>query len=477
MRKFIAFGPALVVLVTALVTLVAAPAAVRMVGYAGTDAQIQMAAQSLEKDNILKQIDRAVRNIADAVEPSVVHVGVEEAVMDQYGRGRRYAAQGSGWVFDKAGHIVTNAHVVSDATRITVQFSDGRAADAEVMGKDADTDIAVLKVSTSEGLFPVARASGLALHQGDRVYAFGSPFGFKFSMSEGIVSGLGRDPGQILSTSGGYTNFIQTDAAVNPGNSGGPLVNVEGKLVGMNVAIATAARMTIRGEQSEGQNSGISFAIPLSTIERVVEQIVAGGVVTRGYMGIGRPADDEMNRRELARLNFHGRGVAVTKVEAGSPASKAGMLENDVITKIDGETIASVPALRSAIANKAPGEATKVEVWRAGKLQNVIVVLDRLISESDKGKALVATAKWGILDVADTDKGEVYVTRVRIPSPAYNAGVRPQLKVVEVAGAPIKNLEDFATALASNDLHQGHDVPMVLEDREGTRLDVKISGK
>ncbi len=472
MRKFIAFGPALVVLVTALVTLVAAPAAVRLVGYAGTDAQIQLATQTLEKDNILKQIDRAVRSIADAVEPSVVHVGVEEAVVDQFGRGRRAAATGSGWVYDRLGHVVTNAHVVKNATRITVQFSDGRAADAEVVGKDTDTDIAVLKVSTSEGLFPVSRASGLELHQGDRVYAFGSPFGFKFSMSEGIVSGLGRDPQQILSSSGGYTNFIQTDAAVNPGNSGGPLVNVEGKLVGMNVAIATAP-----SRQGEGQNSGISFAIPLSTLERVVEQIVSGGVVTRGYMGIGRPGDDEMNQRALSLLGFHGRGVAVTRVEDNSPASRAGMQVNDVITKIDGEVIGNVPVLRSSIANKAPGESAKVEVWRDGKTETLTVVLDRLISDSDKGKAAVAAARFGILDVADTDKGEVYVTRVRVPSDAYSAGVRPQLKVVEVGGTAIKNLEGFFTALAANDLHQGHDVLMKLESREGEALEVKISGK
>lgn len=472
MRKFIAFGPALVVLVTALITLVAAPAAVRLVGYAGTDAQIRLAAQTLESDNVLKQIDRAVRSIADVVEPSVVHVSVEEAVMDQWGRGRRGVATGSGWVYDKLGHVVTNTHVVRNATRITVQFSDGRAADAEVVGRDADTDIAVLKVGTSEGLFPVGRASGLDLHQGDRVYAFGSPFGFKFSMSEGIVSGLGRDPQQILSSSGGYTNFIQTDAAVNPGNSGGPLVNVEGKLVGMNVAIATAP-----SRQGEGQNSGISFAIPLTTIERVVEQIVSDGIVMRGYMGIGRPGNDEMNRRELERLGFVGRGVAVTRVEADSPASRGGMQPDDVIMKIDGEVIGSVPALRSAIANKAPGEETKVEVWRAGKTVTVTVVLDRLITEADKGKAAVAAAKFGILDVADTDKGEVYVTRVQVPSAAYSAGVRPQLRVVSVGGTPITNLEGFFTALATNDLHQGHDVVMKLASREGEELVVTISGK
>ena len=163
MRKFIAFGPALVVLMATLVTLVAAPAAVRLIGYASTDAQIQVARHELDQDNILKQIDKAVRNIADVVEPSVVHSGVQSA-----SRNGVRAAQGSGWVFDKQGHIVTNAHVVRGAGRIFVQFNDGRAADAELVGQDTFTDIAVLRVNTTEGLFPIDRATGLALHQGAR---------------------------------------------------------------------------------------------------------------------------------------------------------------------------------------------------------------------------------------------------------------------------------------------------------------------
>ncbi len=470
MRKFITFGPALVVLITVLVTLVAAPAAVRLVGYASTDSQITLARHELETDNILKQIDKAVRNIADSVEPSVVHIGVEEA--NGYGR---LLAEGSGWVFDGQGHIVTNAHVVRGSLRTIVQFSDGRAMDAEVVGQDPSNDVAVLKVSTTEGLFPVQRASGVALHQGDRVYAFGSPFGFKFSMTEGIVSGLGRSPDRITNNTEGYTNYIQTDAAVNPGNSGGPLVNTDGKLIGMNVAIATAASQ--RGGGGEGQNSGISFAIPLATIERTVEQLISGGAVTRGYLGIVRPTDDRLNKMELTRLGFKGWGVAVASVEAGGPAEKAGIKIDDVITKLNNEQLTSVRVLVSAIANNAPGDKVNVELWRAGQTIKLSVELAELVSEVDKAEAARVVDRFGIVYVSDTTSGDVVVTRVRAPSAAYQAGLRPNQKILTIDGAKVRTKDELFTTLASKGLQQGRELKMLLESADGQRVEVKLSGK
>ena len=475
MRKFIAFGPALVVLLATLVTLVAAPAAVRLIGYASTDAQIQLARQELDQENILKQIDKAVRNIADVVEPSVVHIGVQAASGN-----RIRSAQGSGWVFDKQGHIVTNAHVVRGAGRIFVQFNDGRAADAELVGQDTVTDIAVLRVNTTEGIFPIDRATGVVLHQGDRVYAFGSPFGFKFSMSEGIVSGLGRDPSAILGqdqrsngTSQSYTNFIQTDAAVNPGNSGGPLVNVDGKLVGMNVAIATAPGVN-NGEG--GQSAGISFAIPLSTIDRVVDQIVSGNAVARGYLGIGRPSDDDQNQAWLNRLGYHGRGVVVTNVEPGSPAEKGGMQVSDVIVKLDDQPITGVPGLRSSIANNAPGDKVSVEVWRGGETKKLTVELGRLVTESEKNDAVIALARFGIADVGETKDGRVLVTEVRTPSLAFQAGFRPNLRIVSVNGTAVKSIEELKNAIANEGLQQGRDLRVATDGEDGPK-ELKISGK
>lgn len=469
MRKFIAYGPALVVLVTALVTLVAAPAAVRMIGYAGTETTILAAQQALDQDTILKQIDKAVRNIADAVEPSVVHIGV----LERQGNFMERAGQGSGWVFDDQGHIVTNSHVVRGSDQIVVQFFDGRAVEATVVGQDRSTDIAVLKVKSTEGLFPARRASGLELHQGDRVYAFGSPFGFKFSMSEGIVSGLGRDPNRIIGQ-GGFTNFIQTDAAVNPGNSGGPLVNVEGKVVGMNVAIATAPQTNAR----EGQNSGISFAIPLSTIERVADQLINQGVVARGFLGINYPGTDDQNFAILNQRGYRGRGVFVSATQQGGPAQKAGLKLGDIITRLNGQTITGVTVLRSAITNNGPGDKMKVEVVRDGATQEIEVTLGRLITDEERKETMQIVGNFGVADIAETAGEELFITEVRVPSAAFRAGVRPNQRVVAVGETQVGSTEQFFVALAEQGLHQGREVKLTLEQPQGGgRVEVKLGAR
>jgi S1-C subfamily serine protease len=194
MRRISAYGPAALVLVACVAVLFLTPAVLRNAGHASAEARITLARAQLEGDDILERIDRS---------------------------------SGSGWVYDAAGHVVTNAHVVRGAERITVQFVDGRLLEADLVGIDPFTDIAVIRASASSGVFPLRRDSGHVPRQGERVFAFGSPFGFKFSMSEGIISGLGRDPMGSIEF-GGFTNFIQTDAAVNPGNSGGPLVSARG---------------------------------------------------------------------------------------------------------------------------------------------------------------------------------------------------------------------------------------------------------
>lgn len=467
MRKFIAFGPALVVLMTTLITLVAAPAAVRLVSYANTDAQVQQARQSLSQDNILKQLDRVVRSIADAVEPSVVHIGIASNA------GRRIvrSAQGSGWIYDDAGHIVTNAHVVRDAARIFVQFQDGRSVEADIVGRDPTTDIAVLKVRSVEGLVPIQRASGLELHQGDRVYAFGSPFGFKFSMSEGIVSGLGRDPERILGSDYGYTNYIQTDAAVNPGNSGGPLVNVEGKLVGMNVAIATAAG----ANTGEGQSAGISFAIPLQTIESVVGQLINGGVVVKGYLGITHERNDDANLAALGKIGFRGTGVLATGVAPDGPAEKAGLKPGDIIVRMNNQSLLGIPGLRSAISNNLPGDKVTVEVIRDGELKSLEVTLGNLPpSPIEMREAAEIASRYGIADVDETTDGLVVVTQVRMPSPAQQAGVRPGQVVSEVQGKKVEGLRGFFSGLAESGLHQGREVRLTLR-QPNTAEDLQIT--
>jgi S1-C subfamily serine protease len=481
MRRFIAFGPAFVVLITALVALLAVPAAVRRIGYANTEATIQVARAQLDNANVLELINASVRNIASAVEPSVVHIAVESPSNRPAG-GQR-VSQGSGWVYDLQGNVVTNAHVIRGNSsvgdpQITVQFYDGRTSRAEVVGIDPQYDIAVLRTVTNEGIFPARRATGVELSQGDRVYAFGSPFGFKFSMSEGIISGLGRSPSAVA-LEGGYTNFIQTDAAVNPGNSGGPLVDVKGRVVGMNVAIATGAAPT---GATEGQSSGISFAIPLDTIESVVTQLISGGAVVKGYIGIALPgrgmaAGDELediNRELMEGAGYQGRGVYVSGVSPETPAEKAGIQIGDIITRINNRTVAGVAALRQLISINRPGDKIPVHVWRSGEqLDFEVVLADLAASTAPIEAAGRAFTQFGVTSISETNRG-ILVLEVAPDSPAAGVGLAQGVTITGVEGQHILGSFQFFSALAEHGFSKGSPVSVSVRSRDGETRTVTL---
>ncbi len=479
MRRFVTFGPAFVVLLAVVAALVAVPTAVRRIGFAQTDVQIQLARADLDQSTILEQINTEVRNIARSVEPTVVHIAVEGPGR---GWGRERISQGSGWIYDAKGHIVTNAHVVRGMRGepvITVQFYDGRTATAELVAVDTTTDIAVLRVPANEGIFPARRATGIEVAQGDRVYAFGSPFGFKFSMSEGIISGLGRSPAAVLER-GGYTNFIQTDAAVNPGNSGGPLVDVNGRVVGMNVAIATG---TTPNGTTEGQNSGISFAIPLDTIESVVDQIVAGGTIAKGYLGIALPdnprargsaeAAEEFNRQLLQAAGYSGRGVVIRQVTPGSPAAKAGMKDGDVLISINNRSISSIAAARQLITINRPGDKVPMKVWRDGETVELQAVLEDL-SKSMAGLGRVGDAlqDYGIRP-ADTEGG-VVVAAIDQNSSAFADGLRVGLVLTQVEGVKVTDRIGLLAALSEAGFVNGRKIKAEVADQAGRTQMIQI---
>ena len=461
MRRIITLGPSLVVLATASSLLWFSPRILRALAASQTEAQILLARRTIESDDILERINRAIRAVADSVEPSVVHIDV---MSRDPGANRPLGSTGSGWIFDASGHIITNAHVVRGAKIVRVQLYDGRATRGEIVGIDPFTDIAVLKIDTAD-LTPVSRATGERLYQGDRVFAFGSPFGFKFSMSEGIVSGLGRAAGPALD-SGGFTNFIQTDAAVNPGNSGGPLVDVRGRVVGMNVAIATA-KDSQGVEGSEGQSAGISFAIPLVTIENVVSQLIEHGKVSRGFLGIsfdfGR-FDDE---------NGPSTGLPVG-IPIDGPASRAGLQTGDVLTALNNQPITSREVLRSLISNVRPGEKVTIAYRRNDTDATATVVMGEMSTELLISRTILEDLQSDLgISFEDPDqprfarsRSAPIVRAISTDSIAYAAGVREGDRIIRVGNRAVETLPQAAAALIDEGFYLGKPVQLTTRATE-----------
>lgn len=448
MRRFVAYGPAFVVLITVVVVMVSLPAIIAQASLADARARVRVARQTLDEDSVLARMDLELTQLAQAVRPSAVHIMVAGG-LDSGG------ATGSGWIYDTKGHIVTNAHVVQQAGRVAVQLWDGRVLEARVVGVDRFTDIAVLRVADGSSLIPARRASGIVSQQGQPVYAFGSPFGFKFSMSHGIISGLGREP---LSTVdfGGYTNFIQSDAAVNPGNSGGPLVDVRGRVIGMNNAIATGRDTA---GTFEGQSAGISFAIPIATIESVVDQIIETGSVSRGFLGISM---DTGPGPVIEDPRFKGTGIRVASVVPGRAAAKAGIKPGDIIVAINGQRVPSAGVLRSVVSSLRPGEQASMDLWRDGQPTTVTLRLDEL-SQRELAVQAVGNAMGFIgLAVDDRELGPTVTTVSR--RAASLMGLRPGQVITHVGSAPVTSVGELAEALVDQGFLAGEAVPITIAE-------------
>jgi putative serine protease PepD len=255
-------------------------------------------------------------------------------------------AQGSGFVYDANGDIVTNQHVVDGATSVSVKFWNGKTYDAHVVGTDASTDIAVVKVDAPSSLLhPLSLGDSSSLQVGDGVVAIGSPFGLEETVTSGIVSALHR---QMTSPSGfAIPDSIQTDAAINHGNSGGPLFDTQGKVVGVTAQI----------ESDSGGNDGVGFAIPSSTVRSVADQLISSGKAEHAYLGVS--------------LSSSASNALVAEVRSGTPAERAGLKAGDVITALDGKSIASTGELESAIGAHEPGDSVSLTYTRNGKSHTV----------------------------------------------------------------------------------------------------------
>ena len=259
--------------------------------------------------------------------------------------------QGSGFVYDAEGHIITNQHVVSDASSVSVKLWNGKSYRAQVVGTDSSTDLAVLKIDApASQLFPLALGDSSKLVVGDSVVAIGSPFGLEETVTSGIVSALHRE----MQSPNGFAidDSIQTDAAINHGNSGGPLLNAQGKVVGVTSQI----------ESDSGGSVGVGFAIPSNTVRSIATQLISTGKAEHAFLGV------------LLRDSSTG-GAAIQSVRSGTPAAKAGLQSGDLIVKVDGKTISSASQLRGAINAHKPGDAITVTYTRNGTTHTASVTL------------------------------------------------------------------------------------------------------
>ena len=305
----------------------------------------------------------------EAVKDSVVSISTAERVVDYFTRNAYEVPRGtgSGFVWDDAGHIVTNAHVIEGASRATVRLADGEVLRARLVGADASHDLAVLRVDR-QGRLPLPIGTSSDLQVGQKVFAIGNPFGLDSTLTAGIISALGRE----LPTSRGVIDgLIQTDAAINPGNSGGPLIDSAGRLVGVNTAIYSPS----------GGSAGIGFAVPVDTVNRVVPQLIARGSYRPPALGV---SVDARAAPIVRRMGVD--GVPVLGVERGSPAARAGVepatigpdgaiVAGDVIVSLADREVASVDDLLDALDERSVGETIELGIWRDGRRVAIDVTL------------------------------------------------------------------------------------------------------
>jgi Do/DeqQ family serine protease len=368
-------------------------------------------------------------------------------------RGRPFQSAGSGVIFDaQKGYILTNAHVIENASAITVTLQDGRDVEAEIVGRDAPSDIAVLQVKP-EGLTQLSLGDSAKLEVGDFVVAIGNPFGLQHTVTSGIISGLSRSG----INPEGYEDFIQTDASINPGNSGGALVNLRGELIGINTAILSKS----------GGNIGIGFAIPVNMVKNVTDQLLKFGAVKRGVLGVNIYTLTSDIARSLGLANVH--GALVSEVVGGSAAEKAGVHTGDVITAINGQNVRSNSELRNVVGLLRVGDKVDIGLVRNGDPKRVTAVIAAVATQSPvthpDSPAHVAPASIphgldGASMVDAPDSAGALVKAVEPASPAALQGLRENDVITRVDRERVTNLEQLRARTKST-------ASVVIEVRRG----------
>ncbi|HDC4775342.1 TPA: serine endoprotease DegP [Enterobacter kobei] len=349
------------------------------------------------------------------------------------GQQQKFMALGSGVIIDAAkGYVVTNNHVVDNANSIKVQLSDGRKFDAKVVGKDPRSDIALIQIQDPKNLTAIKIADSDTLRVGDYTVAIGNPFGLGETVTSGIVSALGRSGLNAEN----YENFIQTDAAINRGNSGGALVNLNGELIGINTAILAP----------DGGNIGIGFAIPSNMVKNLTAQMVQYGQVKRGELGIlGTELNSELAKAMKVDAQ---RGAFVSQVMPNSSAAKAGIKAGDVITSLNGKPISSFAALRAEVGSMPIGSKVTLGLLRDGKPVNVSLELQQSSQNQVDSSTIFSGIEGAEMSNKGADKG-VVVNNVKANSPAARIGLKKGDVIMGANQQPVKNIAELRKILDS----------------------------
>ncbi len=377
---------------------------------------------------------------------------------------------GSGFIISADGYILTNAHVVDAADKITVRLTDQREFKARVIGADRRTDVALLKIEAT-GLQKVNQGDPALLKVGEWVVAIGSPFGFDSSVTAGIVSGKGRSLQQE-----NFVPFIQTDVAINPGNSGGPLFNMKGEVVGINSQIYSRS----------GGYMGLSFAIPIDVAMEVVNQLRASGKVTRGRIGVVI----QQVTRELADsfglLNTS--GALISAVEKGGPADKAGIQASDVILKFDGKVVSVSKDLPRMVAAMQPGSKVNVQLWRKGATKEVSLTIGEMpgdgrvvrSSKNDSSSVQITRLGIGVVELTEEQKKQLQIEGGLLIDEAKGVNVRSELQrgdiILALGNTPIVSIEQLNGVLKA--IPKGRNVALLVRRAEtASYIAIKLDEK
>jgi serine protease Do len=376
---------------------------------------------------------------------------------------------GSGVIISPDGYIVTNNHVIDGAVDIRVTMSNREVYSAKLIGADPLTDLAVIKVNGSN-LPSVPWGNSANLHPGQTVLAFGNPYGFRFTVTRGIISALNR-PNPDASDRRKPGEFIQTDAAINPGNSGGALVDAHGALIGINTFLIS----------SSGSFSGMGFAIPTQIVQPTVDTLIRDGKVTHGFIGI-QIADVTPDNAKFFDMK-KAEGALVSDVQPDAPGAKAGLRSGDVITELDGKPVLDAGQLQMIVGQKRPGDTIHLQVVRDSKPMNVAVTLEAL--GGDKGTEVAGSehgkGRWGLslADLTPDVRNEVQAGRavqgavvedVKAGSPADNAGLQRGDIIMEVNRHSVKSVAEVGQALSS--VPNGQDVLVLVWSQGGSTFRV-----